>query len=321
MPSEPDVSPSRKLGATDVLVSPLCLGGNVFGWTADADDSFEVLDAYAAAGGNFIDTADVYSEFLPGNSGGESESIIGKWMTARRNRADMIIATKVGKKSSHKGLSRSTIHSAVDASLARLGTDYIDLYYAHADDPEVPMEETLAAFADVVQQGKVRFIAASNFSAERLREALEHSRRHRLPGYVAVQDHYNLMEREHYEGSLEQVVIEYGLASLPYFGLARGFLTGKYRAGAKVESPRAGAVEQYVGPRGDRVITALTSIASAHKTTIASVALGWLLQQPGVVAPLASARSRTQRADLLPVGRLTLSEAEVRALTAASDPG
>ncbi len=317
-PASAPLSPTRRLGRTDLAVSPLCFGGNVFGWTADRDQSFEVLDAYVAAGGNFIDTADVYSEWVAGNTGGDSERIIGEWMTERGNRADVVIATKVGKLSTARGLAPDTIRRAVRDSMERLQTDYIDVYYAHEDDESVPMIESLQTFDGLVREGAVRHLAASNFTPARLREALDLQATHGLAPYVAIQDHYNLMERARYESDLEPVVVEYGLASLPYYSLARGFLTGKYRPGVTVDSPRAKGATPYVGERGDRVLAALHEIATVHGCSMAAVALAWLLTRPGVSAPLASARNLDQLVDLVAMGSVPLSADDVAALDAAS---
>ena len=318
MPSYPLLAPSRRLGRTDLTVSPLCLGGNVFGWTADPDQSVSVLDEYAALGGNVIDTADVYSEWAPGNSGGESERIIGRWMAERRNRADIIIATKVAKLSTARGLAPATIRAAADASLARLQTDYIDIYYAHMDDPSVPMEETLGAFDELVRAGKVRYLAASNFTPDRLRLALEVSAREGLAPYVATQDHYNLMERAAYEADIQPLIDEYGLGSLPFYALARGFLTGKYRPGTTIDSPRAGAAKSYAGAKGDRVLAALAAIAEDHGCAIPAVALAWMLGRPGLTAPIASARTAAQLAEIAPMSTLALDANERAALDIAS---
>ncbi len=312
------LAPVRALGTTDVLVSPLCLGGNVFGWTANVEESEVVLDAYADLGGNFIDTADGYSDFVAGNVGGESERILGDWMHARGNRSDIVIATKVAKKQTHRGLTPANIRSAADESLKRLRTDYIDLYYAHEDDPTVPMEETLGAFDELVNSGKVRHIAASNFSAARLTEALGISAENGFASYIAIQNQYNLMERTAYETEIEPVVIEHGLSSLPYYSLARGFLTGKYRPGVTIDSPRAKGASPYIGERGDRVLTALAEIATSHETTMPAVALAWLLSRPGVCCPLASARNVEQLSGLVPMAAVDLSADELAALDSAS---
>ncbi|MFK4069656.1 aldo/keto reductase [Streptomyces sp. NPDC029674] len=309
----------RLLGSSDLEVFPLSLGGNVFGWTADRTASFDVLDAYTAAGGNFIDTADVYSAWVEGNRGGESETVIGEWLAERGNRSDVVIATKAGAHPEYKGLSATTVKGAVDASLRRLGTDYIDLYYTHYDDPSVPVEEIIGTLDELVRAGKVRAIAASNITPERLQESLDFSDREGLARYVALQPHYNLVSRDTYEGPLQEVASRSGLAAVPYYGLASGFLTGKYRPGAQVESARSGRVEEYVGTeRGDRVLAALDEIAGARGAQVATVALAWLAAQPTVAAPIASARTVEQLPALLAVADLELTEAEVAALTAAS---
>lgn len=311
-----------RLGRSDLDVFPLCLGGNVFGWTADEAQSFAVLDAYAAAGGNFIDTADSYVHWAPGARGGESEEIIGRWMAARGNRDRMIVATKVGRHPERKGLRADTIRAACEDSLRRLRTDHIDLYYAHGDDdPEIPLEETLGAFDELVRAGKVRHIAASNYGAERLAQALAVSEREGLASYVALQPRYNLLERE-YERELRPVCAEKGLACVPYFALAMGFLTGKYRPGGPaVDSPRAKHAVRYLQGHGPAVLAALDEIAAARGTTVAAVALAWLRFRPTVVAPIASARSPEQLAELLPFVDLVLSPGEIDALDRASRNG
>jgi aryl-alcohol dehydrogenase (NADP+) len=306
-----------KIGTTDLEVYPLCLGGNVFGWTADERQSFAVLDAYAGAGGNFIDTADVYSAWVPGHSGGESETIIGRWMATRRHRDRMVIATKVGLAPQVGGLSAQTIRAATEASLRRLQTDRIDLYYAHRDDESVPLPETLGAFDALVREGKVRHIAASNYTAPRLAEALEVSKRDGLARYVALQPHYNLIHREEYEGPLADLCAREGLSCIPYYSLAKGFLTGKYRPGANVDSARAKGAQAYLDARGLRVLAALDAIASARRTSVASVSLAWLSSQPTVVAPIASARTPQQLGALLQMARITLDTGEITALRAA----
>ncbi|WP_149827658.1 aldo/keto reductase [Streptomyces tailanensis] len=309
----------RKLGTSDLEVFPLALGGNVFGWTADEKDSFAVLDAYTAAGGNFIDTADSYSAWVEGNEGGESETIIGNWVAARGNRADMVIATKVSQHPRYQGLTAANIKAAADASLTRLGTDYIDLYYTHFDKPEVPVEEIITALDDLVKAGKVRAIAASNITPERLKASLDFSATEGLARYVALQPHYNLVSRDTYEGPLQALAAEYGLAAVPYFALAKGFLTGKYRPGATIDSPRAAGAGAYLDtPRGPRVLTALDSIAESRGTDVATVALAWLLAQPTITAPIASARTVDQLPPLLAVADLTLTPEELNHLTAAS---
>ncbi|KUN81644.1 aldo/keto reductase [Streptomyces griseoruber] len=310
----------RKLGSSDLEVFPLSLGGNVFGWTADEATSFAVLDAYTAAGGNFVDTADSYSAWVDGNSGGESETILGRWVNKRGNRDDVVIATKVSQHPDFPGLTAANIKAAADASLTRLGTDHIDLYYTHFDKPEVPVEEIIGALDELVKAGKVRHIAASNISPERLRESLEFSDREGLARYVALQPHYNLVSRDTYEGGLQDLAARSGLAAVPYFALASGFLTGKYRPGTTVEGPRAaaGAGKHLDTERGVRVLAALDEIAQAHDTEVATVALAWLAAQPTVVAPIASARTPDQLPPLLAVADLELTEEEITRLTAAS---
>jgi aryl-alcohol dehydrogenase-like predicted oxidoreductase len=303
---------------TDLDVFPLSLGGNVFGWTANEEQSFAVLDAYAAAGGNFIDTADMYSCWAPGNSGGESETIIGRWMKKRGNRSKMVIATKVGNLPSLLGLSTKTIQRAVEGSLERLQTDHIDLYYAHVDDRATPLIESLAAFDGLVRSGKVRYIAASNYNAPRLAEALRACRREGFAQYVALQQHYNLMERQKYEGELEETVAAEGLGSLPYYSLASGFLTGKYRTGSKVDSKRAEGAGAYLNDKGRKVLGALDEIAGTRKEAVATIALAWLAAQPTVVAPIASARTPEQLPPLLRAADVHLTKEEVLKLSAAS---
>ncbi|MEV0119701.1 aldo/keto reductase [Streptomyces sp. NPDC050844] len=309
----------RKLGPSDLEVFPLALGGNVFGWTADEAQSFAVLDAYTAAGGNFVDTADVYSAWAPGNKGGESETVIGNWLAARGHRSDVVIATKVGAHPVYKGLSASTIKSGAEESLRRLRTDYIDLYYTHFDDPTVPVEEIITALDELVTSGKVRAIAASNLTAERLQESIDFSDREGLARYVALQPHYNLVSRGTYEGPLQEVASRSGLAAVPYYALASGFLTGKYRPGTQVDSARAeGAGKHLETDRGVKVLAALDEIAAERGAEVATVALAWLAAQPTVAAPIASARTVEQLPALLAVGDLELTEAEVTALTKAS---
>ena len=304
------------LGRTDLDVFRLCLGGNVFGWTIDEQRSFEVLDAYVAAGGNFIDTADGYGRRGPGGAG-ESERIIGRWMAARDNRDQLVIATKVGMS---QGLSARTVRSGAEASLEQLKTDRIDLYYAHKDDPETPLEETLTAFGELIEDGMVRYAAASNYSAERLSEALRLGERDGMAAYVALQPHYNLLERAGYEHELAPLCEREGLACMPYFALAQGFLAGKYRpSGEQVDSPRAAGVrESYLNERGIAVLEALDAVAAAHESSVAAVSLAWLIAQPTVLAPIASATSAEQLAQLVASVDLRLSEAELQRLSAAS---
>ncbi|HEY4917026.1 MAG TPA: aldo/keto reductase [Solirubrobacteraceae bacterium] len=310
----------RSVPGTDLEVSDICLGGNVFGWTADRDTSFEVLDAFLDGGGNFIDTADSYSAFAPGNSGGESEAIIGEWLAARPGmRERVVLATKVGKHPEHMGLGPQNIRAAAAASLERLGVERIDLYYAHEDDPNTPIEDTLAAFAELIGEGKVRYVSASNYSAPRLVQALAIAEREDLPRYVALQPHYSLVERDIYEGELLGVCEREGLACIPYWGLASGFLTGKYRpGGAQVDSPRAAGAAAYLNDRGIAVLEALDEVAGAHGVEVASVALAWLLAQPTVLSAIASARNVEQLGPLLAVAGLQLSEDELERLTRAS---
>ena len=298
---------------TDLDVHPLCLGGNVFGWTADEQQSFAVLDAYVAGGGNFVDTAEGYSHWAPGNVGGESETIIGNWLARRGRRDDVVIATKL------KGLSRNSIRQSVEGSLRRLQTDYIDLYYAHYDDPDTPQEETVAAFGDLVAEGKVRHLAASNFTAGRLASSLRIADELGVPRYVALQPHYNLMERESVEGELAALAAREDLALFPYYSLASGFLTGKYRTASDVEGRERGdRAGTYLNERGLRVLDALDKVSAAHGVTPTTVSLAWLLARPNVVAPISSARTVEQLPALLAAAELELTEAEVDELTAAS---
>ena len=309
-----------KLADTELDVFPLCLGGNVFSWTADEATSFDILDAYAAAGGNFIDTADVYNGWLPGYEGGESETIIGKWMKSRGNRDQMVIATKVGSLSTRKGLSAENIALASEDSLRRLQTDHIDLYYSHQDDKEVPQLETLGAYNELVKAGKVRYIGASNFDSARLQEALDISEANGFAKYRVLQNEYNLMKRSEYEDGVRQVVAKSGMAHAPYFGLASGFLTGKYRPDAeRIDSPRARGAAKMLDDRGLAVLAALDVVAANHRVPLSAVALAWLLAQPTIAAPIASARNLEQLAELLPMADLQLSEEELAELSSASE--
>ncbi|WP_432102694.1 aldo/keto reductase [Streptomyces sp. bgisy091] len=309
----------RALGSSGLKVFPLALGGNVFGWTADERTTFAVLDEYVASGGNFVDTADSYSAWVPGNEGGESETLIGKWLAARSRRDDVVIATKVGAHPAYKGLSPATIKEAAEASLRRLGTDHIDLYYTHFDDETVPVEEIVTALDQLVKAGTVREIAASNISPERLRASLDFSEREGLARYVALQPHYNLVSRDTYEGALQDTAADAGLAAVPYFALASGFLTGKYRPGTRVESARAeGAGKHLETERGRKVLAVLDKVAQEHGAEIATVALAWLASRPTVAAPIASARTVGQLPALMAVAGLRLTEAELAELDAAS---
>jgi aryl-alcohol dehydrogenase-like predicted oxidoreductase len=293
---------------TTLSVHPLCLGGNVFGWSADAAQSHDVLDAYESQGGNFIDTADVYSEWKEGHKGGESETIIGNWMKTRGNRQNMVIATKVAKLSTRPGLSSANIIAACDDSLRRLQTDHIDLYYAHADDETTPLTQTLEAFTKLIAQGKVRYIASSNYSPERLTEALRISKKNNLASYVAIQDRYNLMDRKKFEDGSVKVIIDNGISAIPFYGLARGFLTGKYRPGVTVDSVRAAGVADYQNEKGWATISLLKEIARQRNSSIASVALAWLRAQPTVSVPIASARTVEQLEEIIQVVELTSDE-------------
>jgi aryl-alcohol dehydrogenase-like predicted oxidoreductase len=308
----------RNIPSTDLTVHPLCLGGNVFGWTADEAESFAVLDAYAAAGGNFVDTADGYSQWVPGHRGGESEEIVGRWMAARGNRDAIVVATKVGSKSDRKGLAADNVRRATEESLQRLQTNRIDLLYTHRDDEVTPPAETLGALGELVREGKVRHVAASNVSPARLEEAMAASEREGLVRYVALQPHYNLVERG-YENGLADVCRRHDLGCLPYFALAKGFLTGKYRPGAgDVESRRAQGARAYLDERGERVLAALDAAATAHGVPVAAVSLAWLAAQPTVVAPIASARTPAQLAELMAMVDLQLTADELGALDEAS---
>jgi aryl-alcohol dehydrogenase-like predicted oxidoreductase len=315
---------NRTLGKTALSVSPLCLGGNVFGWTADEQRSFAVLDAYMEGGGNFIDTADTYSTWLPGHVGGESESILGRWMSVRKNRGHVILATKVGSRMGTApdayGLSRRYMLEEVEASLRRLQTDYIDLYLAHRDDTETPLEETLAAFDTLVRQGKVRYIGASNYSAARLREALHISSQHGYTHYACLQPPYHLMNRAVYEGELQTVCLEEGMGVMAYSSLASGFLSGKYRQGkALPSSPRAkGIEERYMHEQGFRVLETLDHVAATHSATVSQVALAWIMAQHGITSAIASATSVEQVHELLGAVEVSLREDEVESLNRAS---
>ena len=310
-----------RIGTTDLDVLPLNLGGNVFGWTADEQASFAVLDAFAEAGGSFVDTADVYSEWGDGHRGGESEATIGRWMAARGNRADVVVATKVGKLSTRRGTSRAVVRAAIDDSLRRLGTDYVDLYYAHEDDQDTPLEETVAALGEVVAAGKARYVAASNFSPERLAEALRIADDLGVARFVALQPHYNLVHRSDYEGPLQELAVREGLGVLPYSSLASGFLTGKYRSAddASRSSARgASVVQRYVNARGVRILAALDDIAARHRATPAQVALAWLIARPGITAPIASATSVEQLREILVAATLQLDASDIAQLDQAS---
>ena len=311
----------RRLGNSGLTIHPLALGGNVFGWTADEPTSFRLLDAFVEAGFDLIDTADVYSHWVPGHKGGESETILGQWLKRSGNRQNVIIATKVGKEMSpdRKGLSKSYILRAAEDSLKRLQTDYIDLYQSHADDPETPLEETMEAFGRLIGDGKVRAIGASNYGAERLSQALEASGRSGLPAYQSLQPLYNLYDRAEYEAELEPICLERQLGVLCYFPLASGFLTGKYRSEKDLSGrARAELVKKHLDERGFRILGALDRVAEKHRSTPAAVALAWLIARPGITAPIASATTLDQLNALIGATRLTLASSSIEELTLAS---
>ncbi len=318
-----DVSATlRPLGRTGLQVAPLCFGGNVFGWTADESRSFRLLDHLVGAGFNFIDTADVYSRWVSGHTGGESESIIGRWLAARGGRDKVVIATKVGLDMGEagKGLSAAHIRQSVDRSLARLGTDYIDLYYAHRDDPDVPLDETLGAFDALYRAGKIRALGASNYGTARLREALDISRREGLVAFQVLQPEYNLVKRSGFESGLQPLCAEEGIAVAPYYALASGFLTGKYRSAADLgKSPRGARMTDWFDARGLAILKTLDTIATHHRSTPAAVAIAWLLARPAVAAPIASATDVGQLDQVLAAARLVLTDEDIAALTGASD--
>jgi aryl-alcohol dehydrogenase-like predicted oxidoreductase len=315
---------ARKLGNSGFHVGPLAFGGNVFGWTADEQTSFRLLDAFVDQGFNLIDTADVYSKWAPGHKGGESETVLGKWLRQGGKRDKVIIATKVGMEMgpNAKGLSRAYIFRAVEESLRRLQTDVIDLYQSHVDDPETPLEETLGAFADLVKQGKVKAIGASNYSAARLAESLKVSAAHGYPGYTSLQPEYNLCERAGYEKELEPLCLEHGIGVITYFSLAAGFLTGKYRSEQDLaKSPRGRNVKKYLNERGYRILAALDEVAGRYNATPAQVALAWLIARPSVTAPIASATNLDQFKDLVKATKLELDRQAIELLNRASDGG
>lgn len=312
---------TRTLGPSGIRVAPLALGGNVFGWTIDEATSFKVLDAFVAGGFNLIDTADVYSRWASGNQGGESETIIGRWLKKTGNRAKVVIATKVGMEMgpNEKGLSAAYIRRAVERSLNRLQVDTIDLYQSHQDDTATPLEETLGAFGELIASGKVRVIGASNYSASRLAEALRVGKEKNLPRYASLQPGYNLYDRAGYEAELESLCRAEGVAVIPYYSLAAGFLTGKYRSEADLgKSARGAKVKNYLNDRGFKILTALDRVAERHKSTPGKVALAWLLARPGITAPIASATSVEQLHDLLAATTLSLDHASIDELTSAS---
>jgi aryl-alcohol dehydrogenase-like predicted oxidoreductase len=310
----------RRLGRSGIEVAPFCFGGNVFGWTADEKTSFDLLDAFVGAGFDFVDTADAYSRWVPGHTGGESEAIIGRWMKARANRDKIIIATKVGADmGSGRTMAPSYVRKAVEDSLKRLQTDRIDLYQTHWDDEKTPLEEVLSTYAELIKAGKVRAIGASNYSAARLREALDVSARKGLPRYETLQPQYNLMERKEYEAELGPLCRKEQIGVIPYYSLASGFLTGKYRSKDDAgKSPRGSGATKYLDERGLRVLSALDATAAERRATVAQVALAWLLAKPELAAPIASATSVAQLHELLGAAELELSAADVARLDAAS---
>ena len=314
------MSDLRRLGASDLKIAPLVLGGNVFGWTADRDTSFAVLDAFVAGGGTMIDTADVYSAWVDGHSGGESETVIGEWLRASGKRDDVLIATKVGMLPGEGGekLAPARIAAACEASLRRLGTDRIDLYFAHQDDDRTPQDAVTEAFAKLVDAGKVRVLGASNFHAARLKSAVEGARAAGLPHYQVLQPEYNLVSRTKFEGELQDYCVEYNIGVVPYYGLASGFLTGKYRSRDDLgKSVRGGRMESLLEGRGQAVLDALDATAEETGATLAQIALAWLMAQPGVTAPIASATSVRQLEELLPAMELRLTAEQLDRLSIA----
>lgn len=305
---------------TDLQIAPLNFGGNVFGWTLDEQASFAILDQFVAAGFDFVDTADTYSWWVNG-VGGQSETIIGKWMKARNNRKDMVIATKVGSETKEHGfdISRKHILKSVDESLQRLGTDYIDLYYTHFDDKVTPMEEVMATYDELIKAGKLRYIAASNLSPERLQESFDVAEANNLAKYVALQPHYNLVERSTFENDYAPLVVQYDLSVFPYWSLAAGFLTGKYRSEADfAKSPRGAGAAKYLNEKGISVLKALDQVAAKHDTQVATVALAWLLAHPLITAPIVSATNEAQLKTLLDAPALQLEQADIELLNEVS---
>jgi aryl-alcohol dehydrogenase-like predicted oxidoreductase len=310
----------RIIKNTDLSIAPINFGGNVFGWTLDEQQSFDILDQFTEAGFNFIDTADTYSWWVNGK-GGQSEEIIGKWMKNRGNRNDLVIATKVGSETKEHGfdISKKHILKSVDESLSRLQTDHIDLYYTHFDDHTTPVEETLAAYDEIIKAGKVRYIAASNLSPERLTASFEASEKYNLPKYVALQPHYNLLERENFETKYAELVKKYDLSVFPYWSLAAGFLTGKYRNEEDLaKSARGEGVRKYLNEKGERVLKALDQVSEKHQANQASVALAWLLANPLITAPIVSATSQSQLQTLFKATELHLNTDDISLLNEAS---
>ena len=311
----------RKLGKSDLLVSPLTFGGNVFGWTLDETKSFEILDAFVDAGFNFIDTADTYSTWAPGNHGGESETIIGKWLKKNGKRTDVIIATKLGGDmgDGKKGLSAKYIKQEVEASLKRLQTDHIDLYQSHYDDPETPVSETMTAFNELIKEGKVRYIGASNFSAERIKESNDFARENNLQPYISLQPLYNLYDRQKFENEYLKLVTDEGLGVIPYYALASGFLSGKYRSEADLgKSPRGQGIKKYLDERGLRILTAMDKVAADQQASLSEIAIAWLLHKSYITSPIASATNEKQLKELLKGTALKLSAEQMQQLDEAS---
>jgi aryl-alcohol dehydrogenase-like predicted oxidoreductase len=303
---------------TDLVVYELCLGTNVFGWSADEAESHAVLDAYAAHGGNFVDTADMYSAWKEGNVGGESETIIGNWMAKNGNRNEMVVATKVAKLPTRPGLHPDNIIAACNDSLKRLQSDHIDIYYAHHDDPTIPLEDVLGAFAQLIAEGKVRYIAASQYTGKRLQEALDISAKHNLPSYIALQDQYNLVSRNPFESEQQPVLAANNISAIPFYGLARGFLSGKYREGKVVESVRAEGVKEFATPKGYATLAVMDQIARDHNCSVSAVSLAWLRSNPQLSTPIASARTVEQLEEIVQIIELTADE--VASLNTVSEP-
>jgi aryl-alcohol dehydrogenase-like predicted oxidoreductase len=303
---------------TDLVVHELCLGTNVFGWSADEAESHAVLDAYRSHGGNFVDTADMYSAWKEGNVGGESETIIGNWMAKNGNRNDMVVATKVAKLPTRPGLHPDNIIAACNDSLKRLQSDHIDIYYAHHDDPTIPLEDVLGAFAQLIAEGKVRYIAASQYTGARLQEALDVSAKHNLPSYIALQDQYNLVSRNPFESEQQPVLAAHGISAIPFYGLARGFLSGKYREGKVVESVRAEGVKEFATPKGYATLAVMDQIARDHNCSVSAVSLAWLRSNPQLSTPIASARTVEQLEEIVQIIELTADE--VASLNTVSAP-
>lgn len=310
----------RTLGKTELNIAPIAFGGNVFGWTIDEKKSFKILDQFVESGFNFIDTADVYSRWVPGNNGGESETIIGKWLKKQHKRHDIIIATKVGSDMGQgKSLKKDYIINEVEHSLSRLQTDYIDLYFSHFDDESTPVEETLSAYETLIKAGKVRWIGASNFSADRLKESLLYSTEHSLPRYEVYQPGYNLYDRENFEQEHEKICLDYGLGVVTYYSLASGFLTGKYRSENDLnKSQRGGGIKKFLNERGFKILSALDQVAEKHSIEPASVALAWLIYHPSITAPIASVTDLSQLKSFTEAANLNLSPEDISLLDKAS---